>query len=86
MQILVCTTKCVTDLHLHRLAVDELDAGDEVLENDCALRARVEHDAVHFALDGQSGVAAAEHVHHVVHVCILYHQIRVALLVFLYKG
>lgn len=35
-----------TYLHLHRLAVNKLDAGDEIVEHHGALGARVENDAV----------------------------------------
>lgn len=75
-----------TDLHLHRLAIDEFNAGDEVVEDDSTLGAGVQHDAVDLAAHSESRVAASVHVHHIVHIRILYHQVGVALLVFLVKN
>lgn len=74
-----------TDLHLYRLAVDELDAGHEVVEDHSTLGAGVEDDAVDLAAHRQRRVATTEHVHNIVHVCVLDNQVGVAFLVFLCK-
>lgn len=70
-------------LHLHRLAVDELHTGHQVVEHDGALGAGVEHDPIDLSLHGERGVAATEHVHYVVHIGLFHQQLWIALLVLL---
>lgn len=48
----------MTDLHLYRLAVDELAGRDDVVEDDGALFARVHDDVVDLALDDDGGPLA----------------------------
>lgn len=72
-----------TYLHLHRLAVDKLNAGHDAVEDYGGFLTGVEEDRVDLALNGDGRLRAAERVHYVVHLGTFYYQPMVPFLVLL---
>lgn len=70
-----------TNLHLNTLTINKFDGRHNGVEQYGAFLARIEENAVNFALDGDGRVLAFEHVDHIVHFSIVNEQIWIRFLV-----